>query len=98
MSGGELQLGRNKWYDKLLKYDSFNREWKELGEIPHPRRHHNMIAWGEHLYLVGGFGRHRIMLDSVDRYNTQTGRCFSKLSKKFFVVANKRSSQGSSTM
>ena len=87
MSGGELQLGRNKWYDKLLKYDSFNREWKELGEIPHPRRHHNMIAWGEHLYLVGGFGRHRIMLDSVDRYDTQTGRSFSKLSKKFFVVA-----------
>ena len=74
MSGGEVKLGRNKWYNKLLRYDSFNREWKELSEMPHPRRHHSMVAWGKHLYLIGGFGRHRIMLDSVDRYDTQTGK------------------------
>lgn len=76
MSGGELKLGRNKWHSKLLKYDSFNREWTELSDMPHPRRHHSMVAWGKHIYLIGGFGRHRIMLDSVDRYDTQIGKNF----------------------
>ncbi len=66
-------MGRNNWHNKLLRFDSFTNEWHEAGELPAPRRHFSMVAWGRHLYLIGGFGRHRLLLDSVDRYDTETG-------------------------
>ena len=38
-----------------------------------PRRHHSMCALDDTIYLIGGFGRHRIMLQSVVCFNTRNG-------------------------
>ncbi len=34
------------------------------------RRHHSLCVYEEFIYLIGGYGKHRIILDSVDRYDT----------------------------
>ena len=71
--GGELKLGRNKWHNKILRYNSLTHVWCDLSVLPSPRRHFSLVTWDKYLYLIGGFGKHRIMLDSVDRYDTETG-------------------------
>lgn len=42
--------------------------------LPQPRRHHMACVLGSVIYLLGGFGRHRVRQSSVDAYDTESGR------------------------
>ncbi len=49
-------------------------EWDVVSQLPQPRRHHSAVAWDHHLYLIGGVGRHRVILENVERFNTEIGQ------------------------
>ena len=68
-----MGLGRNKWALDVCRFDTLRRVWSQVTTLPSPRRHHTAIGWDQFLYLIGGFGKHRILLDSVHCYDTQKG-------------------------
>ena len=72
LGGGSVsssQLHPDCW-----RYDTFRGVWTNVGDMPSPRRHHStVLVDGRFLTLIGGFGKHRIMLDSVLCYDTVTG-------------------------
>ena len=74
--GGEFDLGRSKWNRHVATFDALFNAWVDgpLMELPNVRRHHGLVVWGnKYLILVGGFGKHRIMLNSVESIDTETG-------------------------
>ncbi|XP_061191979.1 kelch-like protein 30 [Saccostrea echinata] len=73
VSGGENMLGKNTWMMEIWCYNSFEKTWRVVGKLRAPRRHHAMCTLGESsLLLIGGFGRYRYRLDSVEKWNHQT--------------------------
>lgn len=68
--GGETCLGRSQWHYDVWRYDTFGECWDVVSRLRQPRRHHGVIVFGTHIYVVGGFGRYRVVLDSVDRFDT----------------------------
>jgi len=42
--------------------------------IASPRRHHSVCCLGDYIYIIGGFGRHRVILDSVEKYHVETSK------------------------
>jgi len=71
--GGEFALGKSNWNSSVLKYCAMEEEWKSLAPLQHPRRHHSLVRVGSKIYLIGGFGKHRIILDTVEVLDTLTG-------------------------
>ncbi|KAK3599908.1 hypothetical protein CHS0354_022493, partial [Potamilus streckersoni] len=69
LTGGETVLGKNKWMMDVWKYDGFEESWKVVTSLQGPRRHHGMCGGDDSFFLLGGFGRYRVMLDSVERYH-----------------------------
>ncbi len=72
--GGEVEMGRNSWCMDVHCYRSESAKWHVVSQLPHPRRHHTALAWDKYLYLLGGNGRHRVILDRAERLNTHTGK------------------------
>ena len=73
ISGGEMGLGRNKWALDVCCFDVLRCVWSQVTKLQAPRRHHSAIGWDHFLYLIGGFGKHRILQDSVQCYDTRKG-------------------------
>jgi len=71
--GGEYELGHNTWFNDVWRYDGITQCWHKVHRLPAPRRHHSAVSWGDDLYLIGGFGRYRVLLDNVQRLNINTG-------------------------
>ncbi|XP_013404713.1 kelch-like protein 12 [Lingula anatina] len=90
VTGGEAKLGHNQWFYDVWKFDSISEQWEIITQLRQPRRHHGLCVWDESFYLVGGFGRHRLVLDSVEKYNTKTGqwiKCAALLTPQYSAAA-----------
>lgn len=73
VSGGEDRLGKNTWMMQIWCYNNFEKSWSTVAELRNPRRHHAMCVSGDSsLLLMGGFGRFRYRLDSVQEYDYHT--------------------------
>ncbi|XP_064625510.1 kelch-like protein 24a isoform X2 [Lineus longissimus] len=73
ITGGEKNRGRNQWCRDVWRYNPFEDVWDVPTELPGPRRHHCVCTDGENMYLMGGFGSYRYILDTTDVYNVNTG-------------------------
>ncbi|XP_074643380.1 ectoderm-neural cortex protein 1-like [Tubulanus polymorphus] len=73
LTGGERKLGKNGWMMDVWCYDLIFMTWKVVTKLTQPRRNHTICSHGDYLYLIGGFGRHRLILDSAERFNIKTG-------------------------
>jgi len=73
LSGGEFSLGQSNWSRSVTHWNSFRRSWKQVTTMDRVRRHHTMVIMNRVAYLLGGFGKHRIILDSVDSIELDTG-------------------------
>ena len=56
----------------VWKYDTLAEEWKNTCELEDQRRHHSLAFDNDHFYIIGGFGRHRVILDKLDCFNEET--------------------------
>ena len=63
--GGEFSLGRGNWNSKIWKYDTITEEWASFN-LENPRRHHSLAVNEDTVYIIGGFGRHRVISDKVE--------------------------------
>ncbi|XP_068081135.1 kelch-like protein 7 isoform X1 [Anabrus simplex] len=70
--GGEYLLGYGNWNNTIWKYNIWKEEWIYETSLVSPRRHHSVCAMGDDIYIIGGFGRHRVITDSVHKYNIRT--------------------------
>ncbi|XP_046645751.1 kelch-like protein 40b isoform X1 [Daphnia pulicaria] len=68
--GGEYMFGYSNWQNSVWRWDSFKNIWNIETSLLSSRRHHSLCVYEEFIYLIGGYGKHRIILDSVDRYDT----------------------------
>lgn len=68
--GGEYMFGYSNWQNSVWRWDSFKNIWNIETSLLSSRRHHSICVHEEFIYLIGGYGKHRIILDSVDRYDT----------------------------
>lgn len=67
--GGEYLFGYGDWQTSVWRWDSFRNLWHMETKLPAPRRHHSICVLNDHIFLIGGYGKHRIILDNVDRYD-----------------------------
>lgn len=71
--GGEATLGRNAWLNTVWCLNTLHGTWHEAGQLTQPRRHHGICSHNTSLFLIGGIGRYRVRLQSVESFNTLTG-------------------------
>ncbi|XP_054261491.1 kelch repeat and BTB domain-containing protein 3-like isoform X2 [Macrosteles quadrilineatus] len=67
--GGEYMMGHGDWNTSVWSYDTWRETWEFETSLPSPRRHHSAVFVNNDLFVIGGVGRHRVMLDSVAKYN-----------------------------
>ncbi|XP_034239153.1 kelch-like protein 12 isoform X2 [Thrips palmi] len=67
--GGEYLIGYGDWNRSVLKYNAWSESWTFETSLAVPRRHHSVVCIDDDMYVVGGSGKFRVILDSVDRYN-----------------------------
>ncbi|CAG0884472.1 unnamed protein product [Cyprideis torosa] len=83
--GGELNIGRSNWNVTVSAFDVITEEWRYDTSLPKPRRHHRVVADGEDVYLIGGYGKHRMPLSEIHKYNSKEGT-WSVCSKDLLLV------------
>ncbi|KAJ9578774.1 hypothetical protein L9F63_004982 [Diploptera punctata] len=87
--GGELLLGHGNWNCSIWKYDLITESWTYETSISTPRRHHSICCHGDYIYIIGGFGRHRVIMNSVERYHIES-KCWDRrapLPRNLYSVA-----------
>uniref|UniRef100_A0A1B6EGB5 BTB domain-containing protein n=4 Tax=Clastoptera arizonana TaxID=38151 RepID=A0A1B6EGB5_9HEMI len=67
--GGEYMMGYGTWNTSIWKYDTLRGTWEFETSLTAPRRHHSACILNDDLYIIGGIGKHRVMLNNVVRYN-----------------------------
>ncbi|KAK7864722.1 hypothetical protein R5R35_013610 [Gryllus longicercus] len=67
--GGEYLLGYGRWNCSVWKYSMWQDQWTCETSLPDPRRHHSVCVIDDDIYIIGGFGRHRVIMGTVERYN-----------------------------
>ena len=67
--GGEFGLGRGCWNNKVWKYDTFLSKWENIFDLDVSRRHHTLAATEDSIYIIGGFGKHRVILNLAEKYD-----------------------------
>ena len=67
--GGEFGLGRGRWNNKVWKYDTFQSKWENAFDLDVSRRHHTLAIDNGSIFIIGGFGRHRVILNLVEKYD-----------------------------
>ncbi|XP_052777290.1 kelch-like protein 30 [Mya arenaria] len=73
LSGGQSDVLRGKFVNEVWKYDGFHGNWTVATEMALPRRHHAACGSDTELFILGGFGKFRVMLDSFQKYDTTSG-------------------------
>ncbi|XP_076334309.1 kelch-like protein 25 [Tachypleus tridentatus] len=71
--GGEYGIGTGRWNKSVWMFDVFQKKWSLVSMMPSSRRHFQICVLNGCLYLLGGFGSYRVVLFSVECYNTKTG-------------------------
>ncbi|XP_064111431.1 kelch-like protein 30 [Macrobrachium nipponense] len=72
--GGEFLYGHGNWNHSLWRYSTATKKWIVEDSLPKPRRHHMMCSVNSIIYVLGGFGRHRVVQSSVIAYDTESGK------------------------
>ncbi|XP_066938881.1 kelch-like protein 30 [Macrobrachium rosenbergii] len=72
--GGEFLYGHGNWNHSLWRYSTATKKWIVEDSLPKPRRHHMMCAVDSIIYILGGLGRHRVVQNSVNAYDTESGK------------------------
>ncbi|XP_020280898.1 uncharacterized protein LOC109853324 isoform X2 [Pseudomyrmex gracilis] len=72
LSGGEFGIGSGKFNIKMWRYSLISKRWLFQTNLPNGRRHMVATFIKNKLFLVGGVGRYRRKLKSVDIYNIHT--------------------------
>jgi hypothetical protein len=57
--------------DKLMAYDAAKGEWSIVGDISPSMDHRGLVAGDRGLYIVGGLGPNREVLDTITRMTTE---------------------------
>ncbi|KAE8746421.1 hypothetical protein FOCC_FOCC006916 [Frankliniella occidentalis] len=70
--GGEYLLGYGNWNKSVWKYNVWSETWSFETSLAVPRRHHSVVCLDNDLYIIGGCGKFRVIMDSVDRYDFST--------------------------
>ncbi|KAI5706737.1 hypothetical protein M8J75_010849 [Diaphorina citri] len=70
--GGEYQMGKGDWNMSVWKFNTWSNKWEHETCLPTPRRHHSVVCLDNEIFVIGGVGRYRVMLETVDRYNIQS--------------------------
>nr|XP_012136463.1 PREDICTED: uncharacterized protein LOC100881378 isoform X1 [Megachile rotundata] len=71
--GGEMGLGTGKFNDIIWRYCLLSKKWYYQARLPVPRRHMVAVFLKDKLVVVGGVGRHRLKLLTVDILHIHTG-------------------------
>ncbi|XP_043252862.1 uncharacterized protein LOC122397643 [Colletes gigas] len=71
--GGEMGLGTGKFNDIIWRYSLISKKWYYQAKLPIPRRHMVVAFLKNKLTIVGGVGKHRLKLFSVDILDIHTG-------------------------
>lgn len=67
--GGEIMARQGTWNHAVFEYDQIHTKWKFLTNILKPSRHLSGCCIGNDLYILGGFGRHRVVQDAVNKFS-----------------------------
>ncbi|XP_011700582.1 PREDICTED: uncharacterized protein LOC105457557 isoform X1 [Wasmannia auropunctata] len=73
LCGGEFGIGTGKFNKNVWRYSLISKKWHLETVMPVERRHMIAVFLNNYLVLVGGVGRYRKKLQSVDIYNIYTG-------------------------
>ncbi|XP_076640899.1 uncharacterized protein LOC143352364 isoform X2 [Halictus rubicundus] len=71
--GGELGFGTGKFNHIIWRYCLLSKKWYYQATLRVPRRHMVAAFVKNKLIIVGGLGRHRLKLSSVDILDIHTG-------------------------
>ena len=67
-------LGYSNWNRNILGWSSLSRSWALTTTVDTVRRHHSALLQEGQLWMLGGTGKHRLVLDNVDRLDLHTGQ------------------------
>jgi len=74
LSGGEYSFGYSTWQREVRKCSSLEPDsWQQLTSLDITRRHHSVVIVGRKAFLFGGFGKHRVILNTVVSLDLDTG-------------------------
>ncbi|XP_076237312.1 uncharacterized protein LOC143181020 [Calliopsis andreniformis] len=71
--GGELGLGTGHFNQIIRRYCLISKKWYYQAKLPVPRRHMVVVFLKNKLVVVGGVGRHRLKLLTVDILDIHAG-------------------------
>ncbi|XP_011498550.1 PREDICTED: uncharacterized protein LOC105362749 isoform X2 [Ceratosolen solmsi marchali] len=71
--GGEIRLGSCKFNMNVWRYCLISKKWYYLARLRKARRHMAVALVENKLILIGGVGRYRLKLSSVEILNLNTG-------------------------
>lgn len=71
--GGNVGLGGTQFNNIISRYCLLSKQWYYESTLPVPRRHMIAVFLGNKLVIVGGVGRHRLKLYSVNILDIHTG-------------------------
>ncbi|XP_077269654.1 uncharacterized protein LOC143901328 isoform X2 [Temnothorax americanus] len=73
LCGGEYGIGSGKFNKNVWRYHLISKKWILETVMPVKRRHMITVFLKDKLYLVGGVGRYRQKLQTIDIYDIYTG-------------------------
>ncbi|XP_071569156.1 uncharacterized protein [Temnothorax nylanderi] len=73
LCGGEYGIGSGKFNKNVWRYSLISKKWILETVMPVERRHMITVFLKDKLYLVGGVGRYRQKLRTIDIYDIYTG-------------------------
>ncbi|CAK1583408.1 unnamed protein product [Parnassius mnemosyne] len=85
--GGEYGKGTGTFMKDVKVYDTLRKEWIRHGVQLPPRRHGSVAVVDDSLYIIGGVGGFRVVLDTAIIYNLKE-RTFRKIAKLPDAIQN----------
>ena len=73
LTGGEFRLGHSNWNRDVMVWDSREKVWNKLTTLQDSRRHHSALIVDNKIYLFGGFGKYRVILNTLVSIDLSTG-------------------------
>ncbi|XP_078048523.1 uncharacterized protein LOC144475940 isoform X2 [Augochlora pura] len=71
--GGEMGIGTGRFNNYVLRYCLLSKKWYYHAKLPVPRRHMVVAFLNNQLVIVGGVGKHRLKLFTVDILDIHRG-------------------------
>lgn len=67
-------MTRSSWILDVWKLDGFTLRWEKATKLKSPRRHHGACGSNDSIFIIGGFGKFRDILSTVEQYDTHNGK------------------------